>query len=175
MSGVNGVAITEEALNVYLTNGGGGGTASDFGQSFPASGTAAGAQGTNGDMEPLNLDAGGNLLVNVATGTLSVTVSPTESTTVSNPNLVTVGTSSVTLLASNSSRKRMTLQNNGTTTIYVLFGAGSASATNYHIALPAGGTSKDGSSVPYQDIMWQGAVQACGSAAGGLVTTAEFT
>ena len=150
--------------------GGGGGTSSEFGTAFPATGTAAGALGTNGDMEPFSLDASGNLLV---AGTLTVT--PEESSTVSAAGPTTLGTTSAQLLAANALRKKLILQNVGTTKIWILFGAGTASAVNYHIALPAGGTANDGSCPVYIDEMWQGAIQAISSAAGGSVQAMEFT
>jgi hypothetical protein len=154
---------------VYVMNGGSGGTASSFGAPFPALGTPAGASdGTN--MQPLLVDGSGKLLV-----AGSLTVTPTESSTVSAPSIVTVGTGSSTLLAANSSRKRLTLQNMGTRVIFILFGAGTASSSNYHIALPPGGTTADGSSPVYSDIMWQGAIQASASGAGGSVAVGEFT
>jgi hypothetical protein len=121
-------------------------------------------------MAPLSLDASGNLLV---AGTLTVT--PDKSATVSAAGPTTIGASSAQLLASNSSRKRMILQNVGTTRLFILFGAGTASAVNYHIALPAGGNTNDGSSPVYSDTLWQGAVQAISSAAGGSVQALEFT
>jgi hypothetical protein len=162
--------------NLYVNvaaGGGSGGTSSAFGAPFPAIGTAAGFDGANGDMEPGNLDAAGNLLVNVAAG--SVTVAPVESDTCSTNALVTVGTSSTQAIAANPSRKRLILQNVGTTVLYVLLGTGSASATSLTFILPAGGTSKDGSSIIIFDIMWQGAVQVASSAAGGLMTAQENT
>jgi hypothetical protein len=51
-------------LIVYVVNpggGGGGGTSSDFDEPFPDVGTAAGFEGTNGDMLPGLLDVAGNL------------------------------------------------------------------------------------------------------------------
>lgn len=48
--------------------GGGGGTSSIFGAAFPATGTAAGFKDSSGNMAGANLDASGNLLVNVAAG-----------------------------------------------------------------------------------------------------------
>lgn len=105
----------------------------------------------------------------------AVTVTPVESNTASAAGPVTVGTSPVTLLAANASRKRLTLQNVGTTRMLILFGVGVPSSSNYHIALPAGGVANDGSSPVYIDTMWTGAVQAIGSAAGGEVQAYENT
>lgn len=50
-------------VNVVAGGGAGGGTSSAFGAPFPASGTAAGAKDSGGNMAALNLDASGNLLV----------------------------------------------------------------------------------------------------------------
>ena len=54
-------------LDVHVTNGGSGGTASTYGASFPTIGTAVGAE-YGGNMVALNEDSSGNLLVNVAAG-----------------------------------------------------------------------------------------------------------
>jgi hypothetical protein len=155
---------------VEVLNAGSGGTASDFGSAFPALGTAAGAEDTNGNMAALSLDASGNLKVS---GTLTVT--PPASGTVSAAGPTAIGASSVQLLAANTSRKRLILQNVGTTRVYILFGAGTASSSNYHISLPAGGNANDGSSPIYSDTLWTGAIQAISSAAGGEVQAMEFT
>lgn len=69
----------------------------------------------------------------------------------------------------------MILQNVGTTRIWILFGAGTPSSSNYHLSLPAGGNANDGSSPPYIDTMWIGQVQAISSAAGGSVNAFENT
>jgi len=68
----------ERALSVQVVDGsgaqvtsfgGGGSTTSNFSSAFPASGTAVGAKDSTGaNMVPLNLDASGNLKVNVAAG-----------------------------------------------------------------------------------------------------------
>lgn len=54
------------------SSGGGGGTSSNFSATFPTAGTAVGAE-FGGNMVPLNEDASGNLLVNVAAGGTSGT------------------------------------------------------------------------------------------------------
>jgi hypothetical protein len=66
------------------------------------------------------------------------------------------------------------LQNVGTTRIYVAFGA-TPTTSNYHFALPAGGSQNDGSSPVYLDTLWLGDVQAISSAAGGLLQITEFS
>lgn len=178
MPGLNGVAITEEALNVYLTNGGGGGTASDFDVAFPAAGTAAGAQDTTtGEMVPLEstdglLQVGGSLSVApVASDALNVN-------SLGSPGTIGATGSANNFLAANSNRKSVVMQNVGTTNIYVLLdpsGTAAASATNFTFILRAGGTSKDGSSpISQLTLNWQGAISVCSSAAGGLIAGGEF-
>lgn len=68
-------AGTAFPLDVSIVDGAGaqvttfGGTASTFGTAFPATGTAAGFKDSTGtNMEPGNLDASGNLKVNIAAG-----------------------------------------------------------------------------------------------------------
>jgi hypothetical protein len=163
------------SLPVYLVNGGGGGTSSVDESAFSA-GVSAGVplmayDPTSGELLIVETTPGTRTLaVNAA-----VTVTPVQSSTISAAGPVTVGTSPVTLLALNALRKRLILQNVGTTKIFILFGAGTPSSSNYHIALPAGGTTNDGSSPVYIDTMWTGQVQAIGSAAGGSVQAAENT
>jgi hypothetical protein len=63
------VAILDGSGNQITAFGGSGGTASNFGSAFPASGTAIGAKDSAGtNMAALNLDASGYLKVNVAAG-----------------------------------------------------------------------------------------------------------
>jgi hypothetical protein len=163
---------TNHALQVNVVAGGGaGGTSSTFGASFPGIGTAAGAKDISGNMAALNLDGSGNLKI-----AGSLTVNPTQSNTataITSP--FTVGTLSIQAIAANASRKRLTLQCVGTTVIYVLFGASTASSSNYHIALAANGTSNDGSSRIWTDTMWTGAVQVISSASGGSLSIMENT
>lgn len=157
-------------LKVNVAAGGGaGGTSSTFGAAMPGTGTAAGASdGVN--MKPLLVDGSGNLKI-----AGSFTATPDRSSTVSAAGPTTVGTSPVTLLAANLNRKKFILQNVGTNNIWILFGAGTPSSSNYHIALTPGGTSNDGSSPPYIDVMWQDQVRAVASGAGGSVAVSEFT
>lgn len=166
----NPIILFSGGIPVFVQNGTSGGTSSNFGAAFPAAGTAAGAEDTNGKLAPLNLDSGGNLKIS---GNLTVT--PPASNTVSAAGPAAIGTSSAQLLAANAARKRLILQNVGTTKIFILFGAGTASAVNYHIALPAGGNANDGSSPMYIDSVWTGAIQAISSGAGGEVQAMEFT
>lgn len=108
---------------------------------------------------------------------LAVTSSPQTSITATDPTQTTVGTSAATALAA-SSRKAMSIQNQGTTIIYVLLGAGTPTSSKYTAALPACGTINDGSSLPYTGppgVVWQGAVQWVSSAGGGLATAVELS
>ena len=59
-------------LDVNVLNAGSGGTASGFGSAFPATGTAGGFKDTNGNMAGANLDSGGNLFVDCASGCTTV-------------------------------------------------------------------------------------------------------
>lgn len=70
------VAVVDGSGNQVTSFGGSGGTASNFGSTFPSSGTAAGAtDGTN--MQPLKVDGSGNLKINVSAGTVAATQSGT--------------------------------------------------------------------------------------------------
>ena len=96
----------------------------------------------------------------------SVVITPVTSSTVSAPGPVAVGVVAVELLAANALRKRMVLQNTGLYPLWILFGVGVPSQTNYHLGLPADGALDDGSSRPWIDELWLGAVQAISSGAG---------
>jgi hypothetical protein len=162
-------------LLVSVTGAGSGGTSAVDESTFSAgvtAGTPAMAE-NGGENLVLACDASRNLKVNIAAG--AITVSPVVSSTVSSPSIVTVGTSSALLLAANASRKRAGLQNVGTTRLYVLRAASGATLSNYHFILPAGGNTADGSSLFYQDPMWQGAYCAVSSASGGSCSIEELT
>ena len=106
-----------------------------------------------------------------------VTASPPISNTATDPTQTTVGTSAATALAAGT-RKAMSIQNQGTTIIYVLLGAGTPSSSKYTVALPACGANNDGSSAPYTGppgVVWTGAVQWISSGVGGLATAVELT
>src|ERR1700722_17366208 len=143
------------ALDVNDLGGGGSGGTSAVDESAFTAGTSVGTpiMGEDGtELLILACDASRNLKVNIAAG--SITVAPVTSNTVSNAGQQTVGTSSASLLAANPSRTRFIVQNDGTTRIFILFGSGTASATNYSICLPACGSAHDGSSAPYIDTQW---------------------
>lgn len=104
----------------------------------------------------------------------SLSIAPVTSSTASTPSRQTIGTTASTALAANPARLRLTLQNVGTTILYIAFGA-TPTTTNFHLALPAGGATGDGSSPIYADVMWLGDIQAISSASGGLLQVGEFT
>lgn len=159
-------------LRTTAGGGGGGGTSSAFGEPFPANGTAAGFIDPDGNMAAGNVDASGNLLV---AGTFT-SATPT-SNTATDPTQTTVGTSAATALAAGA-RKGLSIQNQGTTIIYLLLGGGTPSSSKYTVALPACGVNNDGSSAPYTGppgVVWTGAVQWISSGVGGLATAVELT
>jgi hypothetical protein len=129
--------------------------------------------------QPVELQDGSGNPISSTGGALNVagslTVTPTTSSTATAPSQLSVTTSAQTVLASNASRKRFTLQNCGQTVIYVAFGGTNPTSSNYHFALPACGADNDGSSPQYQDVMWTGAVRVIGSASGGLLQVVELT
>jgi hypothetical protein len=130
----------------------------------------------NGNPGIAELDDSRNVKINIVAGTLPpITVPPITSNVSSAPAQTIVGTSAGQLLAANPNRKRLSIQNVGTTRIYLNFGDVNPTANAFHVALPAGGSTGDGSSPVFQDIMWTGAIQAISSAPGGLVAVAELT
>jgi len=169
---VVGVNPGTRELLTSSSGGGGGGTSSAFGSAFPADGTAAGFIDSSGNMAGANLDSSGNLLV---AGSFTSTVPVSNAAT--DPTQTTVGTSAATALSAGT-RKAMSIQNQGTTIIYVLLGAGTPSSSKYTVALPACGANNDGSSAPYTGppgVVWTGAVQWISSGVGGLATAVELT
>lgn len=90
------------------------------------------------------------------------------------PAQTSVGTTAAQILAANSSRKRLVVQNTGTTIVKIVFGAGTPTQTAYHLALAACVAADDGKGGTYLDD-WTGAVQAISSAASGTVVITEMT
>lgn len=124
----------------------------------------------NGDLAIVALDSSRRLKV---AGSFSST--PVTASTSSAALQQTIGTTAGQVLASNALRLKVTLQNCGTTVIKILLGSGTPTQSNYHFALPPGGTTNDGSSPLFSDTMWIGAIQAVSSAAGGLLQVTELT
>jgi len=88
--------------------------------------TTAAPTYTTGQLEPLSLDTSGNLRVTAITNKASTAT----------VTLVAVTASTATsLLASNTNRLGASLYNNTNKTVYVLLGAGTASATNFTLSL----------------------------------------
>jgi len=115
---------------------------------------------------------GGRLDVNIGSG--SITVAPVTSNTASSPAQTAVGASAGSVLAANPLRKRLNLQNAGTTRIYIALGAANPTTSAYHFALPAGGEAGDGTSPVWTDTMWTGEVRAISSAPGGFLVVTEL-
>lgn len=86
-----------------------------------------------------------------------------------------VGAVAGQILAANDDRRGLTIQNTGTTTIYLVFGSGTPTTSVYHVALAAGASANDGLGGLWTDDAWIGAVQAIGSAGGGTVVILEIT
>jgi hypothetical protein len=98
----------------------------------------------------------------------SVATSPLQST---------IGGTQGQAAAANPKRKRIIIQNTGTTVLYVGYGDNTLTLTtsNYHVALKACGVANDGTSPPLVDEMWAGAVQILSSAGGGTYVLTELT
>lgn len=158
-------------LKTSVTGAGSGGTSSVDQAGFSA-GVSAGTPAMAEDT------ATGQLVILEATNrrlNTNVTVTPVQSNTSTAPAQTAVGTTASTPLAANGSRKRLRVQNTGTTVIKLAFGGTNPTQTAYHLALPACGSADDGSSAAYIDTMWTGAVRAISSSAGGTIVIEEDT
>lgn len=78
----------------------------------------------SGNIQPLASDSSGNF-----------NISNVESSSTSALTNVSGSASTGTLLAANTSRKKAVIVNDSSATLYVLYGAGTASATNYTVRL----------------------------------------
>ena len=129
---------------------------------------------TSGELLIARLSPGTRVLEVV--GTFSA--APPASSTASIPARQTVGSTSGSILAANALRKGCGVQNVSTVPVYLGLGQ-DPTATAYHIALPAGGSSNDGSSPvwdgTFSGVLWQGAVNAITAAGGGAVVVTELT
>lgn len=85
-----------------------------------------------------------------------------------------MGAGAAEVLAANTSRRGLIIQNTGTTKIYVVLGSGTPTSSVYHIALSACTGANDGLGGVYVDDVWTGAVQAIGSGAGGTCVVTEI-
>lgn len=106
--------------------------------------------------------------------TIPVSENKTSSTS-STPAQTSVGTTSAQILAANASRKRVMIQNTGTTVIKLNLGTATVTQTAYHVALQSCSSADAGDGGSYIDEMWTGAIQAISSAAGGTVVITELT
>lgn len=94
--------------------------------------------------------------------------------TVNTATRQTVSTTSGTILASNTARKKLYIQNVGITTIYIAF-AQTPTASVYHIALAKCSTAaNDGTGGTLVEDQFTGAINAISSATGGAVVVTEF-
>lgn len=114
------------------------------------------------------------LVVSVSPNSV-VTINEVSSVTASACARQTVGTSSGSILASNTSRKRAIVTNVGIFPIYLGLGQTPTTAA-YHVALSAcSNSADDGSGGVYVLDIWDGAINAiCGNAA-GAVSVVEMT
>jgi hypothetical protein len=100
----------------------------------------------------------------------TVTTTPPVSST-GTITSVTINNSSTTVLAANATRKGAALYVDGTlpANLYILVGAGTASATNYTVQLS--------SSLPYYEVpfTYQGIISHIGTSATGTIRVTEFT
>jgi hypothetical protein len=96
------------------------------------------------------------------------------STTASAPAQQTVGTSSVSVLASNTARKQCQIVNTGTAVVYLGLGQ-TPTSTAYHVALSGCTTANDGTGGTYLTDLWKGAVNAIGITSSGTIVVTELT
>lgn len=92
---------------------------------------------------------------------------------VSNPIVAQFQTTYVTVLQANPARRRLVVQNTGTTGIYLIFGQASKFTsgvaqqfTIYHIKIASGAT--------YVDELWRGRVDLVSDAANGVAAVSEY-
>jgi hypothetical protein len=95
-------------------------------------GTAASTTGIPGD-------ATNGLDVDVTRVQGTVTTSSARATTGTQTIVASTVTTNTTLLAADSTRLAVTIFNESTSTLFVLYGAGTESATVYSVQVPAGG------------------------------------
>lgn len=123
------VALVDASGNHITSIGGTGGTSSDFGAAFPSSGTAAGFKDSTGaNLAAGNLDASGNLKVNVVAGGAAGSAPATAAQTV-----VAVDGANHTALASSALRLGAAFHNKSLVgvTLYCGATAGPAAVSAY--------------------------------------------
>lgn len=88
-----------------------------------------------------------------------VTMDIANASTASAPNRIVTGAAAV-ILAANGLRRSFTIQNTGTATVKITFGATNPTTTVYHFALAPGSVADDGKGSFYVDDQWDGTVRA---------------
>lgn len=86
-----------------------------------------------------------------------------------------ISTTAGQAVAANTSRKRLIVQNTGTTALKLLLGSGTPTQTVYHVALAPCTTGDDGYGGVYFDDAWTGAVQIISDASGGTYVLTEIS
>ena len=99
---------------------------------------------------------------------------PTYFNSQNGPTRVNVGTSAGSLVAANTVRRRLIIQNTGTTTLYLNYGTGNPTGTVYTIALKAGTAADDGTGGLLVDDNYTGSVQGLSSGTGGEAVVTEL-
>ncbi len=118
------------------------------------------------------VDSQGDSLTNDIFG--AVQAVPPKSNTSSTPAQTAVAAADGEILAANTSRIRLMVQNTGLTVIKLNFGSVAVTQTAYHVALSACTGADDGSGGSYIDEVWTGAVRAISSAGGGTCVITEL-
>jgi hypothetical protein len=113
--------------------------------------------------------------IDIFGGKLSVSGSTANINAISDPIRHTVDAAAQLVLPSNSNREGFRIQNVGTSVIKGTLGSIDPTQTVFHFILPAGGTTNDGSSPPYESFLWSGEVRVISSVDGGAVVVAEYT
>jgi len=132
-------------------------SAGTVGSTIPTSANLyAGSDGTN--LRAMSVDSSGRLNANIIGTT---TVSNALATTPAVTTFTSI--TSATLIASNTSRKMLTIQNTGSGILYVLFGTGTASSTNFSVQL--------NSSDYYENDFYNGQVNAIFASSGTAYVT----
>lgn len=85
-----------------------------------------------------------------------------------------IGTNAARVLAANPRRKRLVIQNTGTTVIKLSFGSTDPTATVYHVALRVCTGADDGSGGSISVDGYTGEVRALSSGSGGTFVITEF-
>lgn len=101
-------------------------------------------------------------------------VIPHQRNTISTPAQTSVGAAAGIVLAANALRTGLTIQNTGTTVIYLACGPTNPTVTAYHTSLAACSIANDGTGGFWSDDVWNGVVRAIGSGAGGSVVVSEL-